>query len=276
MQLCAFFKRDFPFITHITSMRIKWLLLISILLAAYTSHGQIRRVVGQVTDATDEKPLVQLSVLLKGATVGVVTDADGRYSIEVPGSDAVLQFLYMGMESQEVEVGERNEINIAMHPSTEAIEQVVVMGYGSGKKVSSTVGRVSSVAGKVVQARPSASALDGLASRVPGLSVLNYTGEPSEAGSIRLHGAGSLGASSAPLIVVDGLPVSTETLLSINPQDFERVDILTRCLGHLYLRVSRRQRCYLRNHQAGAGGGEGERNGTLLLWALQPGQHALL
>ena len=59
-------------------MRIKWLLLISILLAGYTSHGQIRRVVGQVTDATDGKPLVQLSVLLKGATVGVVTDADGR------------------------------------------------------------------------------------------------------------------------------------------------------------------------------------------------------
>ena len=208
-------------------MRIKWLLLISILLAGYASHGQLRRVVGQVTDATDGKPLVQLSVLLKGSTVGVVTDADGRYSIEVPGSDAVLQFLYMGMESQEVEVGERTEINISMRPSTEAIEQVVVMGYGSGKKVSSTVGRVSSVAGRAVQAHPTANALDGIAGRVPGLSVLSYTGEPSEAGSIRLHGAGSLGASSAPLIVVDGLPVSTETLLSINPQDFERVDILT-------------------------------------------------
>ncbi|MBB1572668.1 MAG: TonB-dependent receptor plug domain-containing protein, partial [Bacteroidia bacterium] len=208
-------------------MRIKWLLLISILLAGYASYGQLRRVMGQVTDATDGKPLVQLSVLLKGAAVGVVTDADGRYSIEVPGPDAVLQFLYMGMESQEVEVGERTEINISMRPSTEAIEQVVVMGYGSGKKVSSTVGRVSSVAARSVQAHPTASALDGIAGRVPGLSVLSYTGEPSEAGSIRLHGAGSLGASSAPLIVVDGLPVSTETLLSINPQDFERVDILT-------------------------------------------------
>ena len=105
-------------------MRIKWLLLISILLAGYASYGQLRRVMGQVTDATDGKPLVQLSVLLKGAGVGVVTDADGRYSIEVPGPDAVLQFLYMGMESQEIEVGERTEINVAMHPSTEAIEPV--------------------------------------------------------------------------------------------------------------------------------------------------------
>ncbi|MFC2411571.1 MAG: carboxypeptidase-like regulatory domain-containing protein [Bacteroides sp.] len=103
--------------------------------------AQPRTVTGVVTSSEDGSTLPQLSVALKGSTQGVVTDLDGHYRITVPGSEAVLQFVYMGMETQEITVGDRTEINVVMQPVDKAIDQVVVVGYGSGKKISSTVGR---------------------------------------------------------------------------------------------------------------------------------------
>ena len=189
--------------------------------------AQPRTVTGVVTSSEDGSTLPQLSVALKGSTQGVVTDLDGHYRITVPGPEAVLQFVYMGMETREITVGDRTEINVVMQPVDKAIDQVVVVGYGTGKKISSTVGKVSSVGAQKLEAKPAANAMDALAGQVPGMSILTSSGEPSATASIRLHGNGSLGASDAPLYVLDGLPVSQGTILGMNPQDFERVDVLT-------------------------------------------------
>ena len=161
----------------------------------------------------------------EGLYAGVVTDLDGHYRITVPGPEAVLQFVYMGMETQEITVGDRTEINVVMQPVDKAIDQVVVVGYGSGKKISSTVGKVSSVGAQKLEAKPAANAMDALAGQVPGLSILSDSGEPSALSSITLHGSGSLGASSDPLYVLDGIPVAQSTILAMNPSDFERIDI---------------------------------------------------
>ena len=189
--------------------------------------AQPRTVTGVVTSSEDGSTLPQLSVALKGSTQGVVTDLDGHYRITVPGPEAVLQFVYMGMETQEITVGDRTEINVVMQPADKAIDQVVVVGYGTGKKISSTVGKVSSVGAQKLEAKPAANAMDALAGQVPGLSILSDSGEPSALSSITLHGSGSLGASSDPLYVLDGIPVAQSTILAMNPSDFERIDILT-------------------------------------------------
>ena len=207
------------------------IVLLVAMVAAWVAGAlaQPRTVTGVVTSSEDGSPLPQLSIALKGTPSGVVTDLEGHYRITVPGPEAVLQFVYMGMETQEITVGDRTEINVVMQPIDKAIDQVVVVGYGTGKKISSTVGKVSSVGAQKLEAKPAANAMDALAGQVPGMSVLTQSGEPSSLSSIRLHGSGStpFGAGDSPLYVIDGLPVSQGTIQGLNPADFERVDVLT-------------------------------------------------
>ena len=192
-----------------------------------TSAAQVRTVTGRVVDAESGQGLPQLSVKVKGQNRGTITDLEGHYSLEVSGPEVVLEFIYVGMATQEEVVGERTVIDVAMKPALEDIDQVVVVGYGSGKKIASTVGRVSSVGAQKLEAKPVANAMEALAGQVPGLSVLTSSGEPSSRAVIQLHGSGSLGAVSEPLYVLDGLPVAASTILAMNPDDFARVDVLS-------------------------------------------------
>jgi len=192
-----------------------------------TSHAQVRTVTGRVVDAESGQGLPQLSVKVKGQNRDTITDLEGHYSLEVSGPEVVLEFIYVGMATQEEVVGERTVIDVAMRPALEDIDQVVVVGYGSGKKIASTVGRVSSVGAQKLEAKPVANAMEALAGQVPGLSVLTSSGEPSSGAVVQLHGSGSLGAVSEPLYVLDGLPVAASTILAMNPDDFARVDVLS-------------------------------------------------
>ena len=169
-----------------------------------TSDAQVRTVTGRVVDAESGQGLPQLSVKVKGQNRGTITDLEGHYSLEVSGPEVVLEFIYVGMATQEE-----------------------VVGYGSGKKIASTVGRVSSVGAQKLEAKPVANAMDALAGQVPGLSVLTSSGEPSSRAVVQLHGSGSLGAVSEPLYVLDGLPVAASIILAMNPDDFARVDVLS-------------------------------------------------
>lgn len=169
-----------------------------------TSHAQVRTVTGRVVDAESGQGLPQLSVKVKGQNRGTITDLEGHYSLEVSGPEVVLEFIYVGMATQEE-----------------------VVGYGSGKKIASTVGRVSSMGAQKLEAKPVANAMDALAGQVPGLSVLTSSGEPSSRAVVQLHGSGSLGAVSEPLYVLDGLPVAASIILAMNPDDFARVDVLS-------------------------------------------------
>ena len=182
-------------------------------------------VTGVVTAADDGLPLPQLAIQVKGEQRGVVTDAQGRYNITVPSASSVLIFSYTGYETQEIEVREKTILNVVMQPANEEIDQVVVVGYGTGRKVSSTVGKLASVDQKKLQEKPTANAMDALAGQIPGLSVLTNGGEPSARASLTLHGAGSLQGNTDPLFVVDGIPVNS--IDGLNQNDFERVDVLT-------------------------------------------------
>ena len=195
------------------------------MLCATLAAAQQATVTGVVTAIDDGQPLPYLSVQLVGTTTGVATDLQGKYSIRVTGADPVLRFSYTGYETQDIKVAGQTTINVVMQPANEEIDQVVVVGYGTGRKVGTTVGKLSTVDQKKLQERPTANALDALAGQVPGLSVLTMGGEPSAKASLTLHGAGSLKGNTDPLFVADGIPVNS--IDALNQNDFERVDVLT-------------------------------------------------
>jgi TonB-linked SusC/RagA family outer membrane protein len=181
-----------------------------------------RTVKGKVTDASGAT-LPGVSVVVKGTTSGVITDNDGSYSLSnVPGN-AVLQFTFVGMKGQEIAVDGKTTINVAMADETFGVEEVIVVGYGTQKKVNMT-GAVSSVKfEEMASSRPIttvSSALSGLSS---GVTVRQSTGKPgSDGATILVRGLGTLNNAS-PLVIIDGMEGSLDAL---NPQDIESVSVL--------------------------------------------------
>ncbi|WP_299835980.1 SusC/RagA family TonB-linked outer membrane protein [uncultured Tenacibaculum sp.] len=196
--------------------------LLLFLSVIFKVNAQDKTVSGVVSD--DVGPLPGVNVIIKNTSRGTETDGDGRYSIKTkPGE--VLVFSFVGMQTEERKVGVSNKIDVTLK-SDQILEEIVVIGYGSAKKVGSVVGAISSVSSEVIQDKPSANVMDGLQGRVPGLQVLTSSGEPSATPTFRLHGTGSLSGGSTPLVVLDGVPVNSSTLTSLNSNDFESVTVL--------------------------------------------------
>lgn len=185
-------------------------------------NAQEKIVSGIVSD--DVGPLPGVNVIIKNTSRGTETDGEGKYSIKAkPGE--ILVFSFVGMKNEERKVGISNQINVNLE-NDQVLEEVVVVGYGSAKKVGSVVGAISSVSSEVIQDKSSANVMDGLQGRVPGLQILTSSGEPSASPTFRLHGTGSLSGGSTPLVVLDGVPINSSTLTSLNSNDFESVTVL--------------------------------------------------
>lgn len=207
-------------------MRKLLLALTALLLCTGSMLAQAQKVItGTVKDETGGL-LPGVSIQVKGTSTGTITDGSGYFSLNVPESAQFLIFRLIGMADREVAIGSNNTFSIILSPSASAIDEVVIVGYGGGKKVGNVVGAVTRVSGKEIQNRPSPNAFDALQGRVSGLQVFTSSGEPSQVSSLRLHGVGSLGASSTPLIIMDGVPIDPATVLTLNPQDFENVTVL--------------------------------------------------
>ncbi len=187
----------------------------------YAQTSQPKTVTGTVTDETGEV-LIGVSVVLKGTTTGVITDASGVYSIRVPGNDAVLVYSFVGMEPQEVTVGDRTVIDVTMESDVLTMDEVVVVGYGSIKKTDLT-GSVGSVASENIVNRGSTAALEALQGQVAGVNISRSNGRANVGFDITIRGQNSI-AGGSPLYVVDGLVV--ENIDFLNPNDIARMDIL--------------------------------------------------
>ncbi|SIR27618.1 TonB-linked outer membrane protein, SusC/RagA family [Mucilaginibacter lappiensis] len=180
-------------------------------------------ITGQVKD---EKglPLPGVTIKIKGTNTGAQTGLDGNYKVEVNDNNAVLVFSFVGFVSQEIVVGNQTRIDVVLREQTSALNEIVVVGYGTQKKVNLT-GAVSTVSGNDLNKRPvvnPASMLEGLA---PGVAVNTSSGEPgNESVSIRIRGNGTFsGAGSDPLILIDGVPGNFSDL---NPTDIDNVSVL--------------------------------------------------
>ncbi len=180
------------------------------------------RLTGRVTDAVENVPLPGVSVLLKGTNIGVTTDGEGRFALTNVTATSVLVVSYIGYNSQEIVVGNRSNIDVALNVDVKSLSEVVVTGYASQRKQDIT-GAVTVVNAKELTAVPTASVTQMLQGRASGVVVGNDN-SPGGGTMVRIRGFGSINNNS-PLYVIDGVPTQG-TLNQINPNDIESMQVL--------------------------------------------------
>ena len=206
----------------------KFKLFLTALAVMVTSvaFAQSLTVTGNVTDAATGDPVPFADILEKGTINGVSADVDGHYSITV-SKNAVLVFSSIGYESVEVSVAGKAQINCELAADREILEDAIVVGYGSAKKVGTIIGSVTTVKSDGLKNAPSSSALDALQGQVAGLAVLTTGGVSGDNNvSMQLHGMGSLGSSPSPLFIIDGVQTDDRAIMAMNPNDILNITIL--------------------------------------------------
>ena len=183
------------------------------------------KVNGTVVSQEDGEPVIGASVLVVGTNVGTVTDANGQFSLTCPAGKNTLRISYVGMEPLEVVAGSKH-LRILLSNDQKAIDEVVVVGYGSAKKLGTIAGSVETVTADKFEHRPIANIGDALQGQVAGLQVFTSSGEPSASVSMRIRGVTSINASTTPLYILDGTEITSSTFQTLNPNDIESMTVL--------------------------------------------------
>lgn len=193
------------------------------------------KVTGKVTSSSDGQPIPFASIVVKGTMTGVASSDDGSYVLEKVPSDATLVFSSIGFKDQEVAVNGRTQINVILSPDAEALDEVMVVAYGTVKKGSYS-GSAAVVKQDAIKDAPVVSFEQVLAGKAPGVQVASVTGQPGSEVEITVRGIGSFNASNQPLYVIDGIAatsgdygsgnISTSVMNFLNPSDIESVTIL--------------------------------------------------
>lgn len=195
---------------------------------------------GKVTSEAGE-PIPGVNIILKGTTIGTVTDVEGHYLLEVPDLTGTLLFSYIGYTTSEVPISGRTSVDVILLEDTRRLDEVVVVGYGTVKK-SDLTGSVSSISSEEIKAMPLTSMDQGLQGRAAGVHVVQASGQPGGMATIRIRGGNSLQGGNEPLYVIDGFPVyngggfgvpgggsavnNVNGLASLNPNDIESIEVL--------------------------------------------------
>jgi TonB-linked SusC/RagA family outer membrane protein len=177
---------------------------------------------GKVTGDNGEE-LPGVSILLKGTTTGATSDVNGLFKLTIPSGNETLVFSYVGYLTQEIQVGNRSVIDVKLDVDTKALEEVVVVGYGTMKK-SDVTGAITSVKAKDITAIPTTNALRSLQGKVSGIDITQTNGQPGANINIVLRGNRSLKADNKPLVLVDGIPYGS--FIDINPTDIASIEVL--------------------------------------------------
>lgn len=200
--------------------------------------NQEKRITGVVIDSENE-PMIGVSVVIKGTSVGAITDMDGKYDIAVVDSKSVLVFSFMGYSTQEIAVGTQRTINVTMKEDTKLLDEVVVIGFQTQKKGNLTAA-VASVGAEALENRPVANIGQALQGLIPGLNISISGGDPNKVPSLNIRGATTIRrrgtsnddknkfdiVSGSPLILLDGVEISSEDLNQINPNDIDNMSFL--------------------------------------------------
>ncbi|WP_075349475.1 SusC/RagA family TonB-linked outer membrane protein [Algoriphagus marinus] len=215
-------------------MRKVLLLGLMLMLGSAVAFAQNRVITGTVISNEDNLGVPGATVLVKGTTIGTATDLDGKYSISVPAGSNVLVFTFVGLRPQEVTIGNRTTIDVAMEPDVQALSEFVITSYGDQSKREIT-GAISSVKGEVFENLPVQSFDRAMQGRIAGVQVTSTSGQPGGTLNVRIRGVGSINAGNDPLYIVDGVQVnngglsgqgSQNALASINPNDIESIEVL--------------------------------------------------
>ncbi len=197
---------------------------IAVLGVCVAAFAQNRQVSGTVASA-DGQPVIGATIMVEGTTMGTSTDAEGRFVISAP-ADGILAVSCIGYGDQRVAINNRTAIDVVLEEDSEVIEDIVVIGYGTGRKVGTVIGSVDQVKADKLQERPTSNVMDAMQGQVAGLQITNSSGELNSTSTITLHGVGSINASSEPLILLDGSPITAGVLLAMSPSDIESMTVL--------------------------------------------------
>ena len=210
-------------------------LLFCVTLLVTPALAQERRVTGRVTQADDDSGIPGATVQVKGSTRGTQTDANGNYSITIPPQGNVLVISFVGLAAQEITIGNQSIINVALASDSRSLNEVVVTGYGSESKRNLT-GNIAKVSGKDITNVAVPSLEQAIQGRAAGVQVTALNGKLGQGIQIRVRGASSVSASNEPLYVVDGIPITSQSLSNngaptspiadLNFNDIESIDIL--------------------------------------------------
>ncbi|KAA6300532.1 MAG: TonB-dependent receptor SusC, partial [Candidatus Ordinivivax streblomastigis] len=216
------------------------LLLLFMAFSSQRASAQSIVVGGIVTDESGSA-IIGASVIVKGASAGTITDLDGRYSVDAP-ANGTLRFSYVGYTDQEHAVNSRKVINVTLKESNVGLDEVVVVGYGTVKKRDLT-GAVGSVSSEQLKGRSYSNAMQSIAGQMPGVQILQVSGAPGFAPSIKIRGSSSINSGTNPLYVIDGVPLDDPSKSTgqdagdsftanrnpmnfINPNDIESIEVL--------------------------------------------------
>lgn len=196
-------------------------------IAVQSLFAQSFTVKGTVVAEEGNEPLIGVAVMQEGTNNGVQTDLDGNYSIEIKGvAEATLTFSYVGMQEQKHAVTRQvKELNITMKSNAQLMDEVIVVAYGIRKKGTVT-GSVSTVKAEKLENVPSAGFDQALQGQTPGLMVMSNSGEPSKAAAFQIRGTNSITSGTAPLFILDGVPISGNDFNTISPSDIESISVL--------------------------------------------------
>lgn len=194
---------------------------LSLSMLCLVALAQGRQVTGTIIDSTGD-PVIGANVLEVGTTNGVITDIDGNFRLMVQ-PNAKLQISFIGYITQVITVGNQNNIKVTLKDDAQALDEVVVVGYGSMKK-NDVTGSLSSVSADKLAARGALRIEDALQGSVPGVNITQSNSRANGSFNIQIRGQASINNTSGPLYVVDGMVVSSIDFL--NPEDIERIDVL--------------------------------------------------
>lgn len=214
------------------------LMLLSIaLIGVFTVEAQVRRVTGTVVSTEDNRGIPGVSVVVKGTTLGTITNMNGEYQLDVPNDARTLVYSFVGMKTMEQAI-EGSVINVRMEPDVIGVEEIVVTGYGVTRKVAFT-GAATTVDEGVVTRTTDADPIRSLQGAVAGLAMSAETGQPGGYNSVLIRGLGSFNSGTQPLYIIDGVPMSTgafgmrtgesqtiNPLATLNPSDIESISVL--------------------------------------------------
>jgi TonB-linked SusC/RagA family outer membrane protein len=187
------------------------------------SAPQQVKVTGTITDATTQEPLVGVNVVLEGTTIGVMTDLKGKFTLSVPNLSGTLQISYIGYVAQNIPINGMTNIDISLASDVQALEEVVVTGYGTVRKTDLT-GSVSSIKTEQLLQLPTQRVDQAIQGRATGVFVMNTDGSPGGNTLIRIRGNNSINGGNDPLIIVDGLQGAN--INQLNPNDIQSMEIL--------------------------------------------------
>ena len=197
-------------------------LLFCLLLGIGMANAQTTKVTGTVISAEDNEPIIGASIVVKGTTIGTVTDFNGAFSLDVPSSAKTLVVSFVGMKAQEI--GVKPKVNVVLEGDNQMLDEVMIVAYGTAKK-SAFTGSAATIKSEKITSRQTSNVTNALSGQVAGVQTTSNSGQPGKDAEVRIRGIGSISASNKPLYVVDGVPYDGE-ISAISTSDIESMTCL--------------------------------------------------